>query len=352
MKVIFLDASIFVAENFLEGKRINEFLRLAEHEQLIIVLPQITINEVKSQFDKKIRTAINYFNNQMKDKTLDILRNYPEANKIPKKLDKASVVIQKFNEDFDRRLQDARVTILPYPVIDTKDIFDKYFKGEKPFHNEGNKKHEFPDAFAVASVITWCNESKKNCDVLTTDSDLDLQNPLLKIHLDYGRFLNDFLGSLEKERSDLLMKLYEENKLSFKKMLKKWLSTELYDISLYYGVSNSMDVHDVNVHEVHVKIKDFEIVSSDSETFEIEIYANARAKITINIDDVSVSYKDDDTKNIIFPETTDMTFETEFDTTLNVSFWIKNKDDYDKEPEIVEFNNGKRLKIQASYEAD
>ncbi len=49
MDYIYIDTSIFEANNFLERHRINEIFKLAEEKELGIVLPAITYNEVKSR---------------------------------------------------------------------------------------------------------------------------------------------------------------------------------------------------------------------------------------------------------------------------------------------------------------
>ena len=54
MEYIILDTNIFVKENFLEGKRLNELFRLSEEEKIKIVLTKITIEEIKSNIKNSL----------------------------------------------------------------------------------------------------------------------------------------------------------------------------------------------------------------------------------------------------------------------------------------------------------
>lgn len=75
---IFIDTSIFVQENFLEGNRINELLRLFEEGHFRHITSLITVNEIKNQFSKKVSIAIEEHNKAMNNKVFDCLRNYKE----------------------------------------------------------------------------------------------------------------------------------------------------------------------------------------------------------------------------------------------------------------------------------
>jgi len=71
---IFLDTSIFVRENFLEGKRINEFLNLSKVASINLILPIITVNEIKSRIKKQARVAIEKDNELLNDRQMSVLR--------------------------------------------------------------------------------------------------------------------------------------------------------------------------------------------------------------------------------------------------------------------------------------
>src|ERR1700722_838901 len=152
MDNIYIDTSIFEANNFLEGKRINEILKLSEEKNISILLPSVTYFETKNRAIKNIKEAIQKFKSY-RDNTR-ILRNVESISNKFEHIDE-DLCIKEFLTIFENRLIKANCLIIEYPTLNIKEVFDKYFKNEFPF-SKGDKKHEFPDAFALLSVELWC----------------------------------------------------------------------------------------------------------------------------------------------------------------------------------------------------
>lgn len=52
--------------------------------------------------------------------------------------------------------------------ISPKDVFERYFKRSPPFDDEKRSK-EFPDAFVIAALETWCRKTGNSIYVVTKD---------------------------------------------------------------------------------------------------------------------------------------------------------------------------------------
>ena len=76
MDIVFLDTSVFVSENFLEGRRIQEIFKLSYSGHLSIILPIITYNEILSRIRFNGLESISGYK-AFRDK-VKILRNIPE----------------------------------------------------------------------------------------------------------------------------------------------------------------------------------------------------------------------------------------------------------------------------------
>src|SRR5665213_253757 len=136
---IFFDTSIFVQENFLEGKRINEFFHLSAAGSIQMFLSEITVNEIKARFKKQARVALELHNELLNKREIAVLRNDLNEKYRIQKFPKIDKVAQNFDALLDIELRKAKAIIIPYPVIDSGIIFKKYFEGSFPF-NTGEPK--------------------------------------------------------------------------------------------------------------------------------------------------------------------------------------------------------------------
>jgi hypothetical protein len=236
---IFIDTSVFVAENFLHGNRIKELYRLFGDGHFKNVMPLVTINEIKSQFAKRAGDALELHNAAMNNRKLQVLKNLKGSKDILTKFPKLDIIEKEFSLKLDRRIKAADAIVLTYPTIDTTILLDKYFKGEKPF-GKADKKHEFPDAIALQTLIQWCEENKEKCVVLTNDHDFSVGNPLIKIELDYKKFLDEALTRILDERKQVVDLLFKDNKVKIQTEVELWIRDKLDDTNKYYDLANWM----------------------------------------------------------------------------------------------------------------
>lgn len=345
---VFIDTSIFVKENFLEGKRIRELFSLAEKGSIKIVLPLITINEVKSRYKHYCQAGMPEFNQMIKKLEIRVFRNHPEIRPGIRRLPKIEDLVNSFDKIFEETLSLANVVRIGYQIVDTSVVFEKYFKGESPFSENGNKKHEFPDAFALASLDEWARASQIKCTILSADKDLSELNHSYLIEVsDYEKYISKLISTFETERLKVLGKLYEKKKASLIEEITDWLKEELTDVTLYYNVSHQLDVHDAEVNGVVVSISGYNVVSSNEETIEVELSVKALIDVDIIIDDENTLYKDYDDKSWNYYDTTTLQVKREFEIPVSVAFQIISEDDYSEDVDVLEYNEGNNLTIES-----
>src|SRR5699024_2028864 len=151
MDIIFLDTSIFVANNFLEGNRIKSIYRLAKNKEIKVILPQLVFDEIINQVKKNIDDAENSFKkNRNRTK---VLRNIPSLASKFDLFDNAKAK-EKLIELIKDKFEESNFEIIDYPTINIQEVFQSYFNHNFPFSN-GIKKNEFPDAFALKTIELW-----------------------------------------------------------------------------------------------------------------------------------------------------------------------------------------------------
>ena len=350
MEHIILDTNIFLKENFLEGKRIRELFKLSEEEKIKIVLTKITIEEVKNNFKKLSSQALTNLAVFRKPFESRVLRNNSIGKHLYDKIDEKKVV-EEFNDDFDEIIAKSKVLIIDYSEINIKSVFDSYFKNEYPF-NGTDKKSEFPDAFALALIEKWSIENGIQCTIFSSDKDfLNFKSKHLIITKDYEIYLDEKLQyylTLE-DRIFILKDLFVKNSQKIDEEIKEWYQYKLDDDRLYYNVV-WFDIHNIEITEVVVTDKTYQIVSIDGESIEIEIEANVTFKVELVIDDEDYSHYDNENKVTYYFETKVEEIERNVTATLSVLAYIINKDEYDDQFEILEINKDENLVINEEYE--
>lgn len=347
MDNIYLDTSIFEANNFLESKRISEIFKLAEEGYLRIILPAITYKEVKNRASVNIKGAIA---RQKKFRAeTRVLRNVPSI-KDKYNLEKEEEILDEFIKLFDERLTKSNALILDYPTVNISDVFEKYFEEQFPF-SRGEKKNEFPDAFALLSLEEWCKSNKCKCYVFSNDKDLlSYKSDELVIVSSYEKFLDEKLRRIEKEkeqeeRIEIVTKQYEDNKQKFIAQIDDWIYRQLDDDKFYYRYTN-LEVHQVDVKSCSSELSDFQIVSIGDNVIEIEAKARISFNVEIEIDDEGGAYYDDEEKEWHYIDTTIDILEQEqiINVLLIAEVPIAGKEFM--ELQIEEINNGKDLQFR------
>lgn len=350
MEHIILDTNIFIKENFLDGKRIRQLLKLSEEEKVKIVVTSITISEVKNRFKTFTRIAIQNLNELKNKFESRVLRNSPVGKKIYDKIVSRDIE-KEFNEEFDKILQESKVLIIDYSELNIKNVFEKYFKNEFPFGGS-DKKNEFPDAFALELIEKWCIDNKIKCKIFSSDKDfLNFPSKHLEITKDYEAYLDEKLQYYltQEDRIAILNELFNKNSEKIDAAIEEWYRYKLDDEGLYYSVV-WFDIHDIEITEVIVNNKTFQIVSIDEESIEIEIEADLTFKVDLVIDDEDYSHYDNEEKVVHYYETKVEEIKRDVTAKLSVLAHIINNVDFEEDLEILEINRDVKLLIKEQHE--
>lgn len=271
--IVFIDTSIFVAENFFTPKNRISALKDLVHEGLIsIVSTEVTNREVKRRFIGETTAAMNYIKNH-----LAVLCCF-EKTEILSNRDFKKQIIQDAEKKISDFLKDAQVYTIGFDQCgDIEPIFDKYFKKEKPFA-EGAKEKEFPDAFALQMLEKYCEKNKLKIRLLSADADMMKYASEYLIPTDYKQYLTE--KGNEAETLERIKRAIIDNKDRLESEIENRVIDELADERLYYGIFNAEDISDIDVQECVVEIADdFSVVSKDNGNYVIELQLTCKCKV-------------------------------------------------------------------------
>lgn len=346
MDTIFIDTSIFEANNFLESKRIQEIYKLAERGDIKVVIPKLTYDEIINRISKNIEEANQKFKKYREDTR--VLRNVPSLSKKfePFESDK---VKEEFIKNLDERFSKSNFEIIDYPTLNIEDIFKSYFGKKFPF-GSGGKKNEFPDAFALKSVEIWAES--KGIKVLAFSKDNDMLNyksKHLEIIEDFELYLSNKIKEIEgikhKKRLDQIDHIIKFQSQEITEDIKNWVESQLDDDTKYFDYSNYYEIHDISIIEINAEIDDYSITNVSEDHISVELKVSINYKVEIIIDDEDYMYKDDDTKEWVFLETKPVLIDEVRYIEVDLIFDIESDDDTVYEPEIEAINAGRKLNI-------
>ncbi|MEH6497793.1 MAG: PIN domain-containing protein [Pseudoalteromonas distincta] len=190
---IFLDTSVYVQESYrFSGTSLGKLAGISNDDELRLIVPEIIHQEVAcrlrviaEEHAAKVRTALDS----------NILALIGDRDKKFLGLDflvDQQKLVQTIVETWDKFCVQCNAESVPLTKIDLTGVVASYFDGNPPF-GKGRKRNEFPDAFAVASVVQFATESP--------------DRPIYVISRDNGMleaFSNDSRFRCHKELSEVL----------------------------------------------------------------------------------------------------------------------------------------------------
>lgn len=306
---IIIDTCIYQRHNFDFQGRNNNLLSslktiLKDHGIKSITSPIIKNEVIKHVTERAHEKTLAV--NKLLSKHKDILpligmKNIDTIHKRIQKLDLAS--------EYQREVEEYFCDCYLLPVPNAEDIFEKYFKSIPPFSKSGEKKHEFPDAFAIQSVINYAYKYDK--EVLVVSSDEDWRDALQKAYgITFVDSLNDAINYIhEVYTSTKTAELYSELSLEETvKLLVKELEQFTFYVDDYYSEVN-------NVDDICMVSGIYDICPLSISNNKMIYSAIAPMEITANISvlDESNSVWDEEDKHYIFTEYKSITVTSNID---------------------------------------
>ena len=152
---------------------------------------------------------------------------------------------------YDNFKKDLKVEIIPIRNVDIDKVFDKYFKSLPPFSQ--NKKEEFPDAFALESLIDF---SAQNGKLKVVTADTDWVNVCREMQIDVFdtilAALTDFSTDVRKEVDTISFVELNSEYLIY--ILKTAFDDYVYKLSYHYDdselIGSSIEVKKITMDGV------------------------------------------------------------------------------------------------------
>jgi hypothetical protein len=166
---VFLDTEVFVSASF--NFATKSFVALKEHldsGRLKLILVDTTVAEIKARIKKHVEAEVAELKKAQKGARVLRSSLHPGAVAISTKPD-AVAIAAEVTTRFEGLVIGAEI-LLAHDV-DAEPVFKRYFANEPPF-STGDKKNEFPDAFAAQALEEWVDDNERELFVVTNDQPL------------------------------------------------------------------------------------------------------------------------------------------------------------------------------------
>lgn len=224
MKVI-LDTTIFHSDPYFRNTEMIVFRNLCKDGKVELVIPNIVLQEFKTQeIEKIIPAGIDYIdklkNQLMKTECETIKNNLVEI------IANMELVVEKTREIIETRINtfinETNAIILKTTIDEYDKTFDSYFKGEKPF-KQIKSREDIPDGIIYTQII-----SLNNRDIIFITKDKKLKEAVELHKITVYSNLNDFI------KTDIIKKIAESRKYdeiitnNFLKLIENKMMLDLF----------------------------------------------------------------------------------------------------------------------------
>lgn len=269
---IFLDTNIFEENNFFHSNNIQSLFYYSKIGVISLYMTSISKMELIDRMKKGLINAkeehnklVGFINKSR------ILRNLNTYEKFEKSKITVEGSISELSNKLDTIITNSNIKLINANSVNIEEVFRLYYNQEAPF-SSGGKKYEFPDAFIVKSIDSWCKQNKKKVIVVTKDLNFGgYKSTHLIFKNDLSKLLSDITTSFDLKQKNQIIPFIDRN-------LKENESDiiDLIDSEIDPLIRLDVDFEKVtNIHREKVKFKDYRISSIRAKyaevTYNVEI---------------------------------------------------------------------------------
>lgn len=214
--IVFLDRSVLESENFFHSLKIRQLSFFAKEGLIDLKMTEVTYREILKGFKDNLIKSKKVLKQLKKDLNQDarILRNiskYDSLYKFSVDIDKEYKELCNLLEDY---IKTNKIEILDNSHIEVDRVIDDYFEERKPF-GDGQKKHEFPDAFILSAIEKYSTTKDIISYILSKDKDIiEYISPSGRVipKANTGEFIGEIIKQHDKSKFNFIdARAFQEN---------------------------------------------------------------------------------------------------------------------------------------------
>jgi predicted nucleic acid-binding protein len=164
-----IDTNIFHETAYTFNKGLLAQVHQFAESPVQVVISEIVDREIRRHLIERIRDARDSLEKALKKVQQELQVSEVSANRARKAIFTGAPDEEIAQRRLDEFYERCDAIVLPADCVSSRDVLDRYFKHEPPFEAIGDKKLEFPDAYALMSVEKWAQEKGSRVLVVSRD---------------------------------------------------------------------------------------------------------------------------------------------------------------------------------------
>lgn len=167
---VFLDTNIIMKTGFnFNGGALLNLKKYHDAGVVSVITNQIIVNEVENNIKHQIKEAASRIKNYIERLyCINELRHSEEHKGIFQDFRKQNWEFYIVNQ-WKRYLKETDCQVLQNTNVSLELLLDDYFNGRAPFESRQEKKHEFPDAIVIMSLLRFAEENPISMVIVATE---------------------------------------------------------------------------------------------------------------------------------------------------------------------------------------
>lgn len=368
-QLVALDTDVFDSYNFnYQSKSFQTLVKLVQQKRIRLLLTSVNLQEIRAHITKEAESPSKALAQAIKDlkknrfttlgdNNSKISTNSDVLKEFKKKVEDRSFIFEKINQELQKQLdsflqdtdmffsfekinqelqnqlnsflQDTEFKRIEVDQVSVVEIFENYFAGNPPF-GEGNKKSEFPDAFALLALEKEAKYRNEIIYVVSADRDWEKFCSSRSEDLRYIKKLNELLEIISRETDsyevDVCYQLYRQKEDQIKRDIQDNFSNLDFSIDLSDTIfiesgseTIKIVVDSVNITGASLVYINNSNVEQPSVLFNLEVKVNYDATVSYESLESGIFYgqyyvNETETINTVFPQS--LNFNVEVTLTL------------------------------------
>lgn len=343
---VFLDTEVFIRANFNYSSRsFQKLLELVDEEKIFLYLTTINYQEILANLNQEVKKASAAFKKLHKGfrQEARIIYNSTELKPLLSFSFDEEKFYQELEKEFFNFIEESEAEVISINGVLPEEIFAKYFKNNPPF-KEGDKKHEFPDAFAIAALEKKADHEGEKIYVISGDSDWESackkSNNLVWLE-SIDKFL-EFIISEESKKIDLYYECLDENLSKITQEIANKFVDEI-EFSISDAYTYEWGSEDIEVKVELVEIDDRSIVDIEDNFLVFELSVDICFTANISYDSLEMAIWDKEDQRYYNVETIEETVEQNITIPVEVEL-LYNQQDFSCQIENITLDPQKSIK--------
>jgi hypothetical protein len=166
---ICIDTNIFRETGYAFDKGLPAQLAQFADSPVQVVISEIVHREMKRHLTESIGKARAALEKGIKEAQQEMQASDGAASRARKAILTGESDAEIAQRRLDAFYEICGATILPVDSVTSREMLERYFNQEPPFAATGDKRREFPDAYALMSVEKWAEENDFKVLVVSQD---------------------------------------------------------------------------------------------------------------------------------------------------------------------------------------